>query len=62
MDPNIWGDPDRFRPDRFIDQEGNIINREYVIPFSIGMFLLVKRELTRHITMARNLRLNVLMK
>ncbi|KAH9510287.1 cytochrome P450 2 sub U member 1 [Bulinus truncatus] len=32
----IWGDPETFRPERFIDEQGNIVKREEFIPFSIG--------------------------
>ncbi|BFZ07832.1 hypothetical protein BsWGS_10871 [Bradybaena similaris] len=32
----IWGDPESFRPERFIDKNGALINREELIPFSIG--------------------------
>ena len=35
-DPITWGDPDVFRPDRFIDQSGKFVKHEHVIPFSIG--------------------------
>jgi len=37
MDVNVWGDPTEFRPERFIDVEGNINNKDLVIPFSIGI-------------------------
>ncbi|KAH9510286.1 cytochrome P450 2 sub U member 1 [Bulinus truncatus] len=32
----IWGDPETFRPERFLDEQGNIVKREELIPFSIG--------------------------
>ncbi|KAH9514138.1 cytochrome P450 2 sub U member 1 [Bulinus truncatus] len=32
----IWGDPETFRPERFLDEQGDIIRREEFIPFSIG--------------------------
>ncbi|CAG7826688.1 unnamed protein product, partial [Allacma fusca] len=35
-DPKIWGDPEIFRPERFIDSEGKIQKKECLIPFSIG--------------------------
>ena len=31
-----WGDPQVFRPERFIDNEGNISIPERYMPFSIG--------------------------
>lgn len=32
-----WSDPEVFRPERFIDSEGNISLPNQYIPFSIGM-------------------------
>ncbi|KAH9510291.1 cytochrome P450 2 sub U member 1 [Bulinus truncatus] len=32
----IWGDPETFRPERFLDEQGNIVKREELIPFSMG--------------------------
>jgi len=39
MDVNQWKDPDIFRPERFLDSAGNIINKDSVIAFSIGLYL-----------------------
>ena len=35
-DPDVWGDPDVFRPSRFLDENGKICQKEEWIPFSIG--------------------------
>ncbi|KAK6189768.1 hypothetical protein SNE40_001764 [Patella caerulea] len=35
-DDKIWGDSDVFRPERFIDSDGQIIKRDELIPFSTG--------------------------
>ena len=35
-DPNLWKDPEIFNPERFLDQQGNFINSNRVIPFSVG--------------------------
>ncbi|GFO38661.1 cytochrome p450 2u1 [Plakobranchus ocellatus] len=35
-DESVWGDPDIFRPDRFLDADGSVIVKKELIPFSIG--------------------------
>lgn len=35
-DPELWGDPEVFRPERFIDCNGQVSKPEYLIPFSAG--------------------------
>ncbi|XP_046567705.1 cytochrome P450 2D26-like [Haliotis rubra] len=35
-DPDVWGDPDNFRPDRFLDDSGKIVKKDEFIPFSLG--------------------------
>ena len=35
-DERIWDDPDVFRPSRFLDEEGKVLRREELIPFSAG--------------------------
>jgi len=36
MDPKIWGDPENFRPERFLDKDNKIINSQKVIAFGLG--------------------------
>ncbi|XP_046558218.1 cytochrome P450 2J1-like [Haliotis rubra] len=36
QDPDVWGDPDNFRPDRFLDASGKIVKKDEFIPFSLG--------------------------
>ncbi|XP_050428296.1 methyl farnesoate epoxidase-like [Adelges cooleyi] len=36
MDKQHWGDPETFRPERFLDGSGKIINDSWFIPFGIG--------------------------
>lgn len=36
MDPNLWDQPEKFNPDRFIDQDGKIRRPEYFMPFGVG--------------------------
>ncbi|CAK8696141.1 unnamed protein product [Clavelina lepadiformis] len=35
-DPNYWNEPEKFKPERFIDEKGNFFKSEHVIPFSVG--------------------------
>ena len=36
QDPEVWGDPENFRPERFIGPDGKVTRPEEFIPFSIG--------------------------
>jgi len=36
MDSDDWNQPQQFRPERFLDQSGNVVDRDRVIPFSLG--------------------------
>ncbi|XP_014283057.1 methyl farnesoate epoxidase [Halyomorpha halys] len=36
MDKDYWGDPENFRPERFIDENGAIIQHDNFIPFGLG--------------------------
>ncbi|CAC5358761.1 unnamed protein product [Mytilus coruscus] len=36
FDETIWRDPQEFNPRRFLNQNNDIINKEYLIPFSLG--------------------------
>jgi hypothetical protein len=40
-DPDIWGDPDNFRPERFISPDGSLVKREEWIPFGTGKMRVV---------------------
>uniref|UniRef100_A0A0B7BCJ1 Cytochrome P450 n=1 Tax=Arion vulgaris TaxID=1028688 RepID=A0A0B7BCJ1_9EUPU len=35
-DKKVWGDPENFRPERFLDKSGNLLHPDEIIPFSIG--------------------------
>ena len=37
MDPDDWQEPQQFRPERFLDESNNIIDRDRVIAFSLGI-------------------------
>ncbi|XP_046583411.1 cytochrome P450 2J6-like [Haliotis rubra] len=36
QDPDVWVDPDQFRPERFLDDKGKIRKNDEFIPFSLG--------------------------
>jgi len=37
MDKNHWGDPEVFRPERFLDATGTIfLKDDWLIPFGLG--------------------------
>ncbi|KAF5297441.1 hypothetical protein FQR65_LT01372 [Abscondita terminalis] len=36
MSKEIWGDPERFRPERFLDEQGKLISYPEFIPFGLG--------------------------
>jgi methyl farnesoate epoxidase/farnesoate epoxidase len=35
-DKEHWGDPEAFRPERFLDEYGNFVKDEWMIPFGTG--------------------------
>ena len=39
-DHDVWGDPDNFRPERWIDEQGALRKYKEFIPFSIGQLIL----------------------
>jgi len=36
MSTDHWQDPKAFRPERFLDESGQIVGRENILPFSLG--------------------------
>lgn len=36
MDPNLWDEPNKFNPSRFIDENGKIKRPEFFMPFGVG--------------------------
>ncbi|XP_019631423.1 PREDICTED: cytochrome P450 2U1-like [Branchiostoma belcheri] len=35
-DPGLWEEPDQFKPERFLDNQGQCVKKDAFIPFSIG--------------------------
>jgi len=38
VDPDDWHQPQQFRSERFLDQSGNVVDRDRVIVFSLGTY------------------------
>lgn len=36
VDPALWKDPKVFKPERFLDENGNLMQPEYFYPFGLG--------------------------
>ena len=48
MDKRHWGDPEVFRPERFLDSTGTkIVNLEQMIPFGFGKRVCVAESMAR---------------
>lgn len=47
FDKRIWGDPEHFRPERFIDEKGALINREELITFGVGRRICMGESLAK---------------
>lgn len=39
MDKEHWGDPEVFRPERFIDENGQFVDDSWMIPFGLGNYM-----------------------
>ncbi|CAL8128931.1 unnamed protein product [Orchesella dallaii] len=48
-DPVIWGDPEKFRPERFISEDGSFIRNDVMMPFGTGKRLCFGEGLARDI-------------
>ncbi|XP_785753.4 cytochrome P450 2U1 [Strongylocentrotus purpuratus] len=46
-DSRLWSDPDEFRPDRFLNESGDCIKPEALIPFSIGKRVCIGESIAR---------------
>lgn len=42
MEPQIWTDPEKFRPERFLDDRNKLIVKEEFIPMGIGKLLVCR--------------------
>ncbi|XP_072040994.1 cytochrome P450 2U1-like [Amphiura filiformis] len=46
-DPEVWTNPEEFRPERFLDDEGNICQPKEYMPFSVGLRKCVGENLAK---------------
>lgn len=46
-DPEIWGDPENFRPERFLNERNEVIKHEALLPFSFGKRICIGENLAR---------------
>ena len=40
-DPEVWGDPEVYRPERFLDESGNLLKKDVTLPFGAGQYDLI---------------------
>uniref|UniRef100_A0A9L0RBR8 Cytochrome P450 n=1 Tax=Equus caballus TaxID=9796 RepID=A0A9L0RBR8_HORSE len=46
-DPAIWEEPDEFHPNRFLDDQGQLVKKEAFIPFGIGKRVCMGEQLAK---------------
>ncbi|XP_072036984.1 cytochrome P450 2U1-like [Amphiura filiformis] len=46
-DPDLWPEPWKFKPERFLDDNGQVVNRDELIPFSTGRRICLGESLAR---------------
>ncbi|EFX83960.1 hypothetical protein DAPPUDRAFT_47261 [Daphnia pulex] len=47
-DPTAWGDPENFRPERHLDQNGKVIKNDAFTPFGLGKRICLGEPLARN--------------
>lgn len=47
MDPELWDEPEKFNPSRFINAEGKVMKPEFFMPFGVGRRVCLGEMLAR---------------
>lgn len=48
MDVKVWGDPENFRPERFISPTGTLVKKDFSLPFGAGKRLCAGETFARN--------------
>ncbi|XP_076825448.1 cytochrome P450 2J6-like [Clavelina lepadiformis] len=46
-DPDFWDEPEKFKPERFIDDKGEFVQPSHIIPFSLGPRACLGKQLAK---------------
>ena len=49
QDDTAWKDPDNFRPERHLDQDGNLIRNDAFLPFGLGILNLAQKWTSKNV-------------
>jgi len=47
-DPEMWGDPENFRPERWLDDKGHLLKKDWSLPFGAGKRLCAGETFARN--------------
>ncbi|CAL7939199.1 unnamed protein product [Xylocopa violacea] len=47
QDPDLWGDPEKFRPERFLNEDGQLV-KDFTLPFGLGRRMCIAETFSRY--------------